>query len=52
MTSQKTSGVKKRLMKKTRQNYAVPTWVVIKTKKSVRTHPKKRNWRKSRLKVD
>ena len=52
MAKNKTSGVKIRLLKKTRQNYPVPTWVIAKTKRRVRTHPKKRNWRSRKLKSE
>lgn len=51
MTGKKTSGVKNRLLKKTRQNRPVPTWVAVKTKRAVRTHPKRRLWRRSKLRV-
>ncbi len=51
MPSRKTSGVKIRLLKQVKQNFSVPTWVIVRTKRRVRTHPKKRNWRKSKLKV-
>jgi large subunit ribosomal protein L39e len=47
----KASGVKKRLMKMRRQAYPVPTWVVARTKRKVRTHPKERAWRRQKLKV-
>lgn len=47
----KTSGVKIRLTKALKQNSAVPTWVVIRTKRKVRTNPAKRNWRRNKLKV-
>jgi len=46
-----TSGVKKRLQKARRQNYSVPTWVIAKTKRRVRTHSKKRHWRRQKLDV-
>ena len=51
MPRNKTSGIKTRLMKLVKQNYSVPTWVVIRTKRNVRTHTKKRNWRRGRLKI-
>jgi|TARA_B110000263_G_C15100551_1_gene415118 large subunit ribosomal protein L39e len=49
--SKLTSGIKKRLMKKRIQNSAVPTWVVVKTKRGVTTNPKRRHWRRTKLKV-
>ncbi|MCZ6647957.1 MAG: 50S ribosomal protein L39e [Thaumarchaeota archaeon] len=49
--SKNSSGVKGRLMKKRTQNYAVPTWVIVRTRRAVRTHAKRRFWRRSKLKV-
>lgn len=40
-----------RLGKATRQNRPVPIWVVGKTLGRVRTHPQRRYWRRSKLKV-
>ncbi|MCP8307794.1 MAG: 50S ribosomal protein L39e [archaeon] len=51
MGSIKTSGLKKRLVKKARQNSPVPAWVVVKTKRKVRTNPKRRMWRRRKLKA-
>ncbi len=42
---------KTRLAKATKQNRPVPIWVVAKTLGRVRTHPKRRYWRRSKLKV-
>jgi len=41
---------KLRLSKKTIQNKGVPVWIIAKTSGKVRTHPKKRQWRSSRIK--
>ena len=46
-----TAGVKKRLHKARKQNYSVPTWVIAKTKRRVRTHSKRRMWRRQKLDV-
>ncbi|MAH21300.1 MAG: 50S ribosomal protein L39e [Thaumarchaeota archaeon] len=51
MTSRLPGGVKKRLMSKNRQNSPVPTWVTVRTKRKVRTNPKRRMWRRKKLKV-
>jgi large subunit ribosomal protein L39e len=51
MGKNKTSGVKKRLYKKINQNESVSAWIVLKTKRKVRTNPKKRYWRQTSLKV-
>ncbi|HEY4673182.1 MAG: 50S ribosomal protein L39e [Thaumarchaeota archaeon] len=49
--SKKTSGVKIRLEKQRKQNSSVPTWVIVRTNRQVRTHPKRRAWRRTKLKV-
>ena len=49
--SKKTSGVKKRYDKKRGQNKPVPTWVIVKTRRNVRTHSKRRMWRRNKLDV-
>jgi len=51
LSRSKTKGVKKRLYKRLKESSPVPTWVVIKTKRKVRTSPKRRSWRRTRLKV-
>ncbi len=51
MGSIKTSGVKRRLAKKLKQNSPVPTWVIGRTSGKVRRTSKQRNWRRSSLKV-
>ncbi|MBI1657842.1 MAG: 50S ribosomal protein L39e [Thaumarchaeota archaeon] len=45
MPARKPSSRKIRLIKKTRQASPVPTWVILKTKRRVRTNPKRRSWR-------
>jgi len=49
--TQKTKGKKKRLAKAQNQNQRVPAWVIVKTKRKVMTHPKRRHWRRSSLNV-
>ncbi|HJJ44123.1 MAG TPA: 50S ribosomal protein L39e [Methanocorpusculum sp.] len=49
--SKLTKSRKIRLAKATQQNRRVPAWVMIKTKRNVVSHPKRRNWRRSTLKV-
>jgi large subunit ribosomal protein L39e len=51
MGSIKTSGEKKRLTKARRTNKPVPTWVIVRTNRRVRTTPKRRHWRSRKLKV-
>ncbi|HJJ27876.1 MAG TPA: 50S ribosomal protein L39e [Methanocorpusculum sp.] len=49
--SKLTKARKVRLSKATQQNRRVPSWVMIKTKRQVVSHPKRRMWRRSTLKV-
>jgi large subunit ribosomal protein L39e len=49
--SKLSKGRKIRMAKACDQNRRVPQWVMIRTKRSVVAHPKRRNWRKSALKV-
>ncbi|MFX1533520.1 MAG: 50S ribosomal protein L39e [Promethearchaeota archaeon] len=51
MARYKKLGKKLRLIKRNRQNISVPTWIIVKSGSRVRTHPKRRQWRNSRLKV-
>lgn len=47
MAARKSTPRKIRLMSKIRQNSAVPAWVIVKTKRRVRTNPKRRQWRRT-----
>ncbi len=49
--SHNTKGQKMRLAKAHRQNQRVPMWAIVKTNRNVVTHPKRRNWRRSSLKL-
>jgi len=51
MAARKSSPRKIRLMKKIRQAKPVPAWVILKTKRSVRTNPKRRAWRQTDVEV-
>lgn len=51
MAKNKHLNLKKRLAKKKKQNKIVPLWVIMKTKRKVRSHPKRRFWRRSNLKA-
>lgn len=51
MGSRKTSSRKIRIFKKVKQTSPVPAWVILKTKRSVRTNPKRRPWRTGNLEV-
>lgn len=47
MAAHKSGPRKIRLMKKVKQNSSVPAWIILKTKRTVRTNPKKRHWRRT-----
>jgi len=51
MAAHKSTPRKNRLMKKVKQSSAVPAWVIVRTKRRVRTNPKRRQWRKTDVKV-
>ncbi|HJW18979.1 MAG TPA: 50S ribosomal protein L39, partial [Candidatus Nitrosotalea sp.] len=44
MAARKSTPRKNRLMKKIKQNSSVPAWIIVRTKRRVRTNPKKRQW--------
>jgi len=44
-------GKKLRLAKAAKSNQPVPVWVSVKTLRKVRFNLKRRNWRRSKLKV-
>ncbi len=51
MARNKPAAKKRRLARAFKQRRAVPTWVVAKTIGRVRSTPKRRHWRRSKLKV-
>lgn len=51
MAARKSSPRKIRLLKKTRQTEPVPAWIILKTKRGVRTNPKRRAWRSAYTEV-
>ncbi len=51
MAARKPTGRKNRLIKKMRQNYATPAWVIQRTNKQVRRNPKQREWRRTSVNV-
>jgi large subunit ribosomal protein L39e len=51
MAARKSSARKIRLIKKKKQNSAVPAWIILKTKRQVRTNPQKRQWRQTDVEV-
>ena len=51
MARVKDTSKKNRLMKAARTSRSVPTWVIQKTNRRVRSNPKRRSWRKRKLKL-
>ena len=51
MGSTKNKGLKRRLLIENKTSKRVPTWVMLKTKMKVRTNPKRRQWRRNKLKL-
>ena len=47
----KDTSKKNRLLKAGRRGRSVPTWIIAKTNRQVRTNPQKRNWRQRKLKM-
>ncbi|MHC1579747.1 MAG: 50S ribosomal protein L39e [Candidatus Alkanophagales archaeon] len=47
----KVLGRKLKLAKALKQNRRVPAWVIIRTNRRVVTHPKRRHWRRTKLKL-
>jgi len=46
-----TIGRKIRLIKANKQNRRIPAWIMVKTNRPVTTHPKRRHWRRTKLKA-
>ncbi|MCX8204586.1 MAG: 50S ribosomal protein L39e [Candidatus Nezhaarchaeota archaeon] len=51
MARNKLGARKLRLGSASKANSAVPAWVVVKTKRKFTAHPKRRHWRRRKLKV-
>jgi large subunit ribosomal protein L39e len=51
MARNKPAAKKLRLMKAGKEKKPVPTWVIAKTDGQVRTNPKRRRWRQSKIKA-
>jgi large subunit ribosomal protein L39e len=47
----KDTSKKNRLLKEGRRGRSVPTWIIAKTNRHVRSNPQKRNWRQRKLKL-
>ena len=51
MAARKRSGRKIRLLKKIKETSPVTAWIIVRTKKHVRTNPKRRAWRQTDVEV-
>ncbi|MEA2054059.1 MAG: 50S ribosomal protein L39e [Candidatus Thermoplasmatota archaeon] len=50
MSRNKPLGKKKRLGGETKSNRRVPAWIIMKTNRRFLQHPKRRSWRRGKLK--
>ncbi len=51
MPKVKDTSKKNRLRKAGKRTRSVPTWVIVRTNRHVRSNPKNRSWRQRRLKI-
>jgi large subunit ribosomal protein L39e len=51
MTRNKPTAKKRRLGKAGKQKKAVPTWVIAKTAGKFRSHPKRRQWQRTKIRA-
>lgn len=51
MTRNKPTAKKRRLGRAQRRSRPVPTWIVAKTRGKVRSTPRRRHWRRTKLKA-
>ena len=51
LTKNKPAAKKRRLVKANRRSQAVPIWIFVKSGRKVRSSPKRRNWRRSKLRA-
>ena len=51
MSKHKPHARKLRLMSATKANRRVPAWVMMRTNRTFLRHPKRRHWRRTKLKV-
>ncbi|MCW4019901.1 MAG: 50S ribosomal protein L39e [Candidatus Bathyarchaeota archaeon] len=50
MARHKPAAKKRRLIKAGKRSKPVPAWVIAKTQGGVRTNPRRRHWRRNKLK--
>jgi len=51
MGRKKDTSKKNRLVKAGKKNSSVPTWVIMRTNRNVRSNPKHRAWRRQKLRL-
>ncbi len=51
MASKKPLAKKLRLMRAEKSNRRVPAWIMVRTARRFTSHPKRRTWRRSHLKM-
>jgi large subunit ribosomal protein L39e len=51
MAKVKDKSKKNRLLKEGRRGRSVPTWIIAKTNRHVRSNPQRRSWRQRKLKL-
>ncbi len=51
MARYKPTAKKRRLIKAGKESKPVPAWVIAKTRGTVRTTPKRRHWRRTKIKA-
>lgn len=51
MARVKDTSKKNRLLKEGRRGRSVPTWIIAKTNRRVRSNPQKRSWRQRKLRL-
>ncbi len=51
MASKKPLAKKLRLLRAEKSNRRVPAWIMIRTSRRFTSHPKRRSWRKTSLKM-
>jgi len=47
----KPAAKKRRLIKAGRESKAVPAWVIARTRGKVRTNPRRRHWRRTKIRA-
>jgi len=50
MTRNKPTAMKTRLLRAVKSNRRVPAWVMMRTNRTFLRHPKRRSWRRNKLK--